>query len=67
MPAAGPQAQTRPASDALILFLLTALTALGSISVSIYLPSLPNLATTLGASAASVKLSLTVFLFVFAI
>ena len=47
--------------------ILTALTALGSLSVSIYLPSLPNLAVSLHASSATVKLSLTVFLFVFAI
>ena len=53
--------------SSLILPLLTALTALGSMSVSIYLPSLPNLATSLHATAASVKLSLTLFLFVFAL
>jgi DHA1 family bicyclomycin/chloramphenicol resistance-like MFS transporter len=50
-----------------ILPLLTALPALGSISVSIYLPSLPSLTLSLHASAALVKLSLTVFLFVFAV
>jgi DHA1 family bicyclomycin/chloramphenicol resistance-like MFS transporter len=50
-----------------MISLLTALTALGSISVSIYLPSLPNLAASLHASAGAIKLSLTVFLFVFAI
>jgi DHA1 family bicyclomycin/chloramphenicol resistance-like MFS transporter len=50
-----------------MIALLTALTALGSISVSIYLPSLPSLAVSLHTSAASVKLSLTVFLFVFAL
>jgi DHA1 family bicyclomycin/chloramphenicol resistance-like MFS transporter len=53
--------------NSLVLPLLTALTALGSMSVSIYLPSLPNLATSLHATAASVKLSLTLFLFVFAL
>jgi DHA1 family bicyclomycin/chloramphenicol resistance-like MFS transporter len=47
--------------------LLTGLTALGSISVSIYLPSLPSLSLALHAPAASVKLSLTVFLFAFAL
>ena len=55
------------AVNSLVLPLLTALTALGSISVSIYLPSLPSLATSLQSTAASVKLSLTLFLFVFAL
>ena len=36
-------------------------------SVSIYLPSLPNLATSLHTSSAAAKLSLTVFLFLFAL
>ncbi len=54
-------------TSSLVLPLLTVLTALGSISVSIYLPSLPNLATSLHSTSASVKLSLTLFLFVFAV
>jgi DHA1 family bicyclomycin/chloramphenicol resistance-like MFS transporter len=47
--------------------LLTGITALGSISVSLYLPSLPAIASSLHTSAGSVKLTLTVFLFVFAL
>jgi DHA1 family bicyclomycin/chloramphenicol resistance-like MFS transporter len=47
--------------------LITALTALGSVSVSIYLPALPVLAAELKAPAALVQLSLTLFLFVFAL
>ncbi len=46
--------------------LITGLTALGSVSVSIYLPSLPNIGLSLHASSELVKLSLSVFLFVFA-
>jgi DHA1 family bicyclomycin/chloramphenicol resistance-like MFS transporter len=46
--------------------LLTAITALGSISVSIYLPSLPAIAKDFGTSGDSAKLTLTAFLFLFA-
>ncbi len=53
-------------SDSGILALLTGLTALGSISVSIYLPSLPALTRALDAPSSLIKLSLTAFLFVFA-
>ena len=67
-------AQTRAALDkprtkksgAFTLALITGLTALGSVSVSIYLPSLPNIGTALHAQPEIVKLSLSVFLFVFA-
>ena len=47
--------------------LLTGLTALGSVSVSIYLPSLPELSRSLHATPSMIKLSLTAFLFVFAL
>ena len=57
---------THPAKQFALLPVITALTALGSISVSMYLPSLPSLAVALHATAASIKLSLTAFLFVFA-
>ena len=53
-------------SGAAVLALLTGLTALGSISVSIYLPSLPQLSIALHSSPGLIKLSLTAFLFVFA-
>jgi len=43
------------------------LTALGSVSVSIYLPSLPELSHALHAEPSLIKLSLTAFLFVFAL
>ena len=56
---------TQP-SGRLTLALLTCLTALGSISVSIYLPSLPELSVALHASPSLIKLSLTAFLFFFA-
>jgi DHA1 family bicyclomycin/chloramphenicol resistance-like MFS transporter len=55
---------TAPPSS--LLPVLTALTALGSISVSMYLPSLPSLVVALHATAASIKLSLSAFLMVFA-
>ncbi len=51
----------------LILPVLTGLTALGSISVSMYLPSLPKLAIDLAAPTSEIKLSLTGFLFMFAV
>jgi MFS transporter, DHA1 family, multidrug resistance protein len=57
---------TNAARQSALLPVLTALTALGSISVSMYLPSLPSLAVALHASTASIKLSLSTFLFVFA-
>ncbi len=46
---------------------MTGIIALGSISVSVYLPSLPAIASTLHASAGRAKLTLTLFLFVFAL
>ena len=50
-----------------LLPVITALTALGSISVSMYLPSLPSLAVSLHATPAAIKLSLSAFLLVFAL
>ncbi len=58
-----PEANPSPAQ----LPIITALTALGSISVSMYLPSLPSMAAALHASPASIKMSLTAFLLVFAL
>jgi DHA1 family bicyclomycin/chloramphenicol resistance-like MFS transporter len=56
----------RKQSGEFTLALITGLTALGSVSVSIYLPSLPNIGTSHHAPPEIVKLSLSVFLFVFA-
>lgn len=47
--------------------LLTALVALGQISMSVYLPSLPSLVETLGTTAERVNLTLSVFLAGFAV
>ena len=64
---AAPQlTRTESSSSRLLLPIITALTALGSISVSMYLPSLPSMATALHASPGAIKMSLTAFLFVFA-
>lgn len=46
--------------------LLTAISMLGQMSIAMYLPSLPSLAQALGAPAAEVKLTMTVFLAAFA-
>lgn len=45
---------------------LTGITALGSMSVSVYLPSLPSIADSLHAGHDAAKLTLTAFLFTFA-
>lgn len=50
-----------------MIVLITALTALGSISVSIYLPSLPSIGASLHAGDAAVRGSVTLFFAVFAL
>lgn len=62
-----PVASNSAPSPGTQLPLITALVALGSISVSMYLPSLPSMAQALHASPSAIKLSLTAFLFVFAL
>jgi DHA1 family bicyclomycin/chloramphenicol resistance-like MFS transporter len=47
--------------------LLTTLVALGQISTSIYIPSLPSLVETMATDAATVNLTLSMFLFGFAV
>ena len=47
--------------------LLTAISMLGQMSIAMYTPSLPSLAQALGAPAAEVKLTMTVFLAAFAV
>jgi DHA1 family bicyclomycin/chloramphenicol resistance-like MFS transporter len=47
--------------------LLTLLVSIGAISVSIYTPSLPDLAVDLGSDAATAKLTISLFLAAFAV
>ncbi len=56
----------RPDSST-ITALLTALVAVGSFSTSIYVPSMPTLASELATTPESVKLTLTLFLLGFAL
>lgn len=56
----------RPGSRPLIL-LLTALVALGPVSISLYLPSMPALGIEFGANATEVQQSFTIFLVGFAV
>jgi DHA1 family bicyclomycin/chloramphenicol resistance-like MFS transporter len=56
----------RPDTLALTILLAT-LTALGPLSTDMYLPSLPTIGRVLGASTAEVQLTLSVYLFAFAI
>ena len=58
--------QPAPQPGAGFVALVTALTALGSVSVSVYVPSLPAIAREFSASAGAVKLTLTAFLVAFA-
>jgi MFS transporter, DHA1 family, multidrug resistance protein len=60
-------APRRPAPDALVISaLLTALVALGQISSSIYIPSMPSLVADLATTPDRVSLTLSLFLFGFA-
>jgi DHA1 family bicyclomycin/chloramphenicol resistance-like MFS transporter len=56
----------RPDTLALTILLAT-LTALGPLSTDMYLPSLPAIARVFGASTAEVQLTLSIYLFAFAI
>jgi MFS transporter, DHA1 family, multidrug resistance protein len=47
-------------------FLLTAVVGLGALSIDMFLPSLPAIATTFGAEPATVQLTVTLFLMAFA-
>jgi DHA1 family bicyclomycin/chloramphenicol resistance-like MFS transporter len=47
-------------------FLLTAVVGLGALSIDMFLPSLPAIATTFGAAPATVQLTITLFLMAFA-
>jgi DHA1 family bicyclomycin/chloramphenicol resistance-like MFS transporter len=61
-------APPRPAPDALVISaLLTALVALGQISSSIYIPSMPSLVADLATTPDHVSLTLSLFLFGFAV
>ena len=58
----------RPTPESSAVFiLLTALVALGQISTSIYIPSMPSIVGALATDVAAVNLTMTVFLFGFAI
>ena len=48
-------------------FLLTAVVGLGALSIDMFLPSLPAIATTFGAAPATVQLTITLFLMAFAV
>lgn len=54
-----PQSATRPTLGAIIL--LGALSALGAISIDLYLPSLPSIGRVLGADAAQVQYTMSAF------
>src|SRR5665811_2083285 len=56
----------RPGTFALTI-LLAALSAIGPLSTDMYLPSLPDIARLLGASTAQVQLTISSYLFGFAI
>jgi len=47
-------------------FLLTAVVGLGALSIDMFLPSLPAIATTFGAAPATAQLTVTLFLMAFA-
>jgi MFS transporter, DHA1 family, multidrug resistance protein len=58
---------TLPIKGAGLIALLTALAALGQFASSVYLPSMPAIGTSLGATAASVQLTMTAYLAAFAV
>lgn len=61
-------ARNFPAADSLgVAVLLTSMVALGPISTDLYLPTLPLLVTTFASDAATVQLTLSVFLIGFAL
>lgn len=53
---------TRPSNPGRLIVLLAALTAFAPLSIDTYLPSLPLIANDLGATAASVQLTISLFL-----
>jgi len=59
--------ETLPIKGAGLIALLTALGALGQFASSVYLPSMPAMEDALGASAASVQLTMTAYLAAFAV